>query len=68
MGVSEKVMEALRAGILLNERVATLIDKVDGMDKDMRKMNERIIRLETIVEMARMQQVRAPSPKGLGNR
>jgi hypothetical protein len=28
MAISEKVMEALRAGILLNERVTTLIDKV----------------------------------------
>ncbi|PXF54618.1 MAG: hypothetical protein C4B58_15780 [Deltaproteobacteria bacterium] len=29
MGISEKIMEALRAGILLNERLATLIDKVN---------------------------------------
>ena len=28
MGVSNKVMEALRAGILLNERVTTLIGLV----------------------------------------
>ena len=55
MGISEKVVEALRAGILLNERVTTLIDKVDRMDQDMRRMNERLIRLETIVEMARAQ-------------
>lgn len=58
MGISEKVVEALRAGILLNERVTTLIDKVDRMDQDMRRMNERLIRLETIVEMPRAQ----PSP------
>ena len=32
MGVSEKVMEASRAGILLNERVTTLIDKINRMD------------------------------------
>ena len=54
MGVSEKVVEALRAGILLNERVSVLIDKVNRMDDDMRKMNERIIRLETLVEVAKM--------------
>lgn len=58
MGVSEKVMEALRAGILLNERVTTLIDKVDRMDQDMRHMNERLIRLETMVEIAQKQSVR----------
>jgi hypothetical protein len=55
MSVSEKVLEALRAGILLNERVSTLLEKVERMDQDMRKMNERLIRLETMVEMARMQ-------------
>lgn len=55
MGISEKVMEALRAGILLNERVTTLIDKVNRMDQDMRRINDRLIRLETIVEMARAQ-------------
>jgi hypothetical protein len=54
MGASEKVVEASRAGILLNERVSVLIDKVNRMDEDMRKMNERIIRLETIVEVAKM--------------
>ena len=58
MGVSEKVMEALRAGILLNERVTTLIDKVNRMDQDIRHMNERLIRLETMVEIAQKQSVR----------
>jgi hypothetical protein len=57
MGVSEKVMEALRAGILLNERVATLIEKVDRLDDDMRKMNDRLIRLETMVEIAKTQRI-----------
>ena len=56
MGISEKVMEALRAGILLNERVTTLIDKVNRMDQDIRHINERLIRLETLVEVTKMQQ------------
>jgi hypothetical protein len=55
MGLSEKVMEALRSGILLNERINTLIDKVDRMDTDMRKMNDRLIRLETMIELAPIQ-------------
>jgi hypothetical protein len=55
MGISEKVMEALRSGILLNERVTTLINKVDRVDQDVRKINDRVIRLETMVEIARMQ-------------
>jgi hypothetical protein len=63
MGISEKVMEALRAGILLNERVITLIDKVNRMDQDIRHMNERLIRLETLVEVAKMQQIQPEQPK-----
>ena len=55
MGISEKVMEALRSGILLNERVLTLMEKVDRVDQDVRKMNDRLIRLETMVEIAKMQ-------------
>ena len=54
MGISEKVMEALRSGILLNERVTTLIDKVDRVDQDVRKINDRVIRLETMFEIATM--------------
>ena len=63
MGVSEKVVEALRAGILLNERLTTLIDKVNRMDQDIRHMNERLIRLETLVEIAKMQPVQTERPK-----
>jgi hypothetical protein len=63
MGISEKVLEALRAGILLNERVTTLIDKVNRMDQDIRHINERLIRLETLVEVAKMQQIPPEQPK-----
>ena len=63
MGVSEKVVEALRAGILLNERVTTLIDKVNRMDQDIRHMNERLIRLETLVEIAKTQPAQPERPK-----
>jgi hypothetical protein len=63
MGISEKVMEALRAGILLNERVTTLIEKVNRMDQDIRHINERLIRLETLVEVAKMQQFQSEQLK-----
>jgi hypothetical protein len=62
MGLSEKVMEALRSGILLNERVATLIDKVDRMDTDIRKINERLIRVETMIELATIQKGGSQKP------
>ena len=63
MGISEKVMEALRAAILLNERVTTLIEKVNRMDQDIRHMNERLIRLETLAEVAKIQQIQSEQPK-----
>ncbi len=52
MAISEKVMEALKSGILINERLAVFMAKVDRMDTDLRQINERLVRLETIVEMA----------------
>jgi hypothetical protein len=55
MGVSGKVIEALKAGILLNEKLTTLIENVDRMDQDLRQMNNRLVRLETMVEMAQNQ-------------
>lgn len=55
MGISDKVMDALKAGILLNERVASLLGKVERIDLDLRKMNERLVRLETMVEVAKYQ-------------
>ena len=65
MGISERVMEALRAGILLNDRVNTLIDKVDRMDQDIRGINGRLIRLETLVEVAKNQIPKIPgAPRG----
>ena len=55
MGISEKVMDALRAGILLNERVTSLLGKVERIDQDLRKINDRLIRLEPMVEVAKYQ-------------
>ncbi|NNK56391.1 MAG: hypothetical protein HKP44_03645, partial [Desulfofustis sp.] len=33
-----------KAGILLNEKLRTLIDKADRMDGDLRQVNERLTR------------------------
>ena len=63
MGISEKVMDALRAGILLNERVTGLLGKVERIDQDLRKINDRLIRLETMVEVAKYQTRLTDEPK-----
>ena len=63
MGVSEKIIEALRSGILLNDRVSGLITKVDRIDQDIRKINDRVVRLETMVEIGKTQSQRAIGSK-----
>lgn len=52
MGIGDKVVEALKTGVLLNERLSMLSDKVERMDEDQRRIIERLIRLETLVEIA----------------
>lgn len=52
MGIGDKVFEAMKTGVLLNERVNQLAGKVERMDQDLRRINERLIRLETLVEIA----------------
>ena len=52
MGIGDKVFEAMKTGVLLNERVNQLAGKVERMDDDMRRMNERLIRLETLMDVA----------------
>lgn len=39
----------------MNERVGNLVEKVDRVDQNIRKINDRLIRLETMVEIAQMQ-------------
>lgn len=52
MGIGDKVFEAMKTGVLLNERVNQLAGKVERMDQDLRRINERLIRLETLMEIA----------------
>jgi hypothetical protein len=36
----------------MNERLTVFIAKVERMDNDLRHINERLVRLETMVELA----------------
>lgn len=47
MSISEKVFEALRSTILLNERVALLDGQLGKLDDVVRVLNDRMVRLET---------------------
>ncbi len=52
MGVSEKVFDALKTGVLLTEKVSLLDERIRRLDDDVREMNNRLIRLETLMEVA----------------
>jgi len=52
----DKVVEALRTGFVLNERVMELAKKVERLDDDVRTIDRRLVRMETLVELAGRQQ------------
>ncbi len=52
MGLTDKLVEALRTAIQLNERVTSLAGKIERLDADVRDIDRRVVRLETMVEIA----------------
>lgn len=62
MGLTDKLVEALRTAIQLNERVTSLAGKVERLDADVRDIDRRVVRLETMVEIA--SQGRLPPGRG----
>ncbi len=52
----DKVVEALRTGFVLNERVMELARRVERLDDDVRNIDRRLVRMETLVELASRQQ------------
>lgn len=58
MSWKEKVVEALRGGLVLNERVQELGRKIERLDRDVRDIDRRLVRLETFVEIAEINQKR----------
>ncbi|MCJ8502492.1 hypothetical protein [Desulfatitalea alkaliphila] len=51
MSLGEKIFDAMRTGAVMNQKLSTLVDKVERMDTDMRDLDRRIIRLETTVDI-----------------
>ncbi|MBA3731175.1 MAG: hypothetical protein H0W93_02115, partial [Gammaproteobacteria bacterium] len=46
----------LRTGFVLNERVLELAKRVERLDDDVRNIDRRLVRMETLVELAGRQQ------------
>ena len=53
MSLYGDAVAAIRSVILIDERVQSVMAKVDRLGDEVRGINERLIRLETIVEFAR---------------
>jgi hypothetical protein len=57
---------AIRSVILIDERVQSVAAKVDRLADDVRDMRERLVRIETIVEVTRnrgrLPRIAAPAP------
>lgn len=48
-----EAIAAIRSMVLVDERVQTLVGRVDRLAEDVRAMDRRLVRLETIVEVTR---------------
>ncbi len=55
MSVADKLLKAMTGMMELNAEVRNLVKRVDKMDDQMRDSLERIVRLETFVEIAEKQ-------------
>ncbi len=53
MSLYGEAIAAIRSVILLDERVQAMAKKVDKLADEVRDTKERLVRLETIVEIAR---------------
>lgn len=48
-----EAIAAIRSMVLVDERVQTLVGRVDRLAEDVRAMDKRLVRLETIIEVTR---------------
>ena len=53
MSLYAEAMAAIRSMILIDERVQSMTRKVDKLADEVRAISERLVRLETIVEIGR---------------
>lgn len=51
MRISDKIFEMARALMLANEKINLLTEKSNRMQKEVRILSDRVIRLETLMEV-----------------
>lgn len=62
MSITDRVLEALRAAILLEARVSSLAENVGQLAKDVRDVDKRLVRLEALIEFGSRGGFSGPSP------
>ena len=50
--LTDKLVEALRTAIQLDERIASLTGKIERLGTDVRDIDRRVVRLEIMIEIA----------------
>jgi hypothetical protein len=53
MSAIKDILEGLKTAIELNGKVVSVAKAVDGLAVDMRNLDRRLVRIETIIEIAR---------------
>lgn len=52
MGVTDKVLEALKSAIQLDGRVMSMANQVADLAREVREIDKRLVRVETTVDLA----------------
>jgi hypothetical protein len=53
MSAIKDILDGLKTAIELNSKVVSVAKAVDGLATDIRDLDRRLVRLETIIEIAR---------------
>ncbi len=58
MAWMDKIIDAIKESVVINERVMELTRLVDRLDTDVRDIDRRLVRIETYAEIAQKQIVK----------
>ena len=68
MGVTDKMWDAITTVIRMNDKVERLADGVKGQQAKLENLTERVIRLETALEIALVAQGKRPPGRQIGQK
>lgn len=64
MSITERILDGLKATVQLNERVTAMARRVEGLAREVRELDRRMIRVETMLELASDGKFTALPPAG----